>query len=111
MRSTRLCSCSQSGFPQETDRDYRGIEWYLTCTRTFGGCHSIQLSYGRDALILQEHPHDGVIVVTVAVGAGMVVLESNCLLSRRFFLLQQRQRLIYKLGGMHTQRRCNLEHH
>jgi len=34
----------------------------MASIRTFGGCHSIHLSYGRDALILQEYPHDGVIV-------------------------------------------------
>src|SRR5882762_3532335 len=31
-------------------------------TCSFGGCHSIHLSYGRTPLILQEYPHDGVIV-------------------------------------------------
>ena len=36
-----------------------------------GGCHSTHLSYGRDALILQEYPHDGVIVLDDAVGTGM----------------------------------------
>jgi hypothetical protein len=28
-------------------------------TCSFGGCHSIQLSYGRVTLILQEFPHGG----------------------------------------------------
>ena len=40
----------------------------IASRRTFGGCHSIHLSYGRDALILQEYPHDGVIVWTVTWG-------------------------------------------
>jgi hypothetical protein len=30
----------------------------IASSRTFGGCHSIHLSYGRTNLILQEIPHD-----------------------------------------------------
>ena len=43
----------------------------MASRRSFGGCHSIHLSYGRTKLILQEYPQDGVIVWTVRVGTGM----------------------------------------
>jgi hypothetical protein len=43
----------------------------IASRRTLGGCHFIHLSYGRTRLILQEYPHDGVIVWRVAVGRGM----------------------------------------
>ena len=49
----------------------------MASSRTFGGCHSIHLSYGRTRLISQEYPHDGVIVWPVTVGTGMLVLDSN----------------------------------
>ena len=51
---TRSVLVNESGFPKETNRDRRGNGRYLTRSRTFGGCHSIHLSYGRDVLICRR---------------------------------------------------------
>jgi hypothetical protein len=64
---TRFYLGVDSWFPKET----QWIQWLAATKRPFGGCHSIHLSYGRTPLILQEYPHDGVIVWVPGVGREM----------------------------------------
>src|SRR5581483_3815614 len=75
--TTRFHLDVDSWFPKETKWIQRLMGYWIASIPTFGGCHSIQLSYERDPCILLHIPHRHKTIGTVAAGRGMFEVRNN----------------------------------